>query len=174
MNQLQQTNKNTQINPWLLVGRVLFTLALVGTTGFIFSNSLAIAEVSNAASGQAQSMLFSLLDAVGLGSLQSLFTMHVIRKLAHFAEFALLGFWWMLCLRVYTRHWVRQVSWPVLACLLTALLDETIQVYSSGRSSQLSDVWLDFAGALAGLLCGLLLLCLCRMIYILVKYRDKE
>ena len=58
----------------------------------------------------------------------------------------------MLCLRVYTRHFVRHMSWPILGGLLTALTDETIQLFSPGRSSQVLDVWLDFMGVLAGLL----------------------
>lgn len=152
----------------------MFTAALIATMVFIFSNSAAVAEASNQASGGVLALLYSLLDRLGLSGLKAFLTMHRIRKLAHFAEYALLGFWWMLCLRVYTRRFIRHISWPVLACLLTALTDETIQLYSAGRSAQISDVWLDFAGSLTGLVCGLVLLCLCRMVYILVKYRDKE
>ena len=47
---------------------------------------------------------------------------YVIRKVAHFTEYA------------------------VLAGLLVALTDETIQLFAPGRSGQISDVWLDFAG----------------------------
>ena len=166
--------KTTCVNPWLLVGRVLFTAALLGTMVFIFSNSMAVADVSNQASGTAQHLLYTLIEKAGLSELKPVFTMHVIRKLAHFAEYTLLGFWWMLCLRVYTRHFIRHISWPVLACLFTALVDETLQLYSAGRNGSITDLWLDFGGALAGLVCGLLLLCLCRMIYILFKYRNKE
>ena len=39
---------------------------------------------------------------------------HLIRKLAHFSEFALEGFLLMLCIRVYTKHFVRHMSWPLL------------------------------------------------------------
>ena len=169
MNNTKQTR-----NLWLLAGRVVFTLALVGTMAFIFSNSMAVAEVSNQTSGAVQNQLYALLDKAGLSGLKTLFTVRVIRKLAHLAEYMLLGFWWMLCLRVYTRHFIRHISWPVLACLLTALVDETLQLYSAGRNGSITDLWIDFGGSLAGLVCGLLLLCLCRMIYILIKYRNKE
>ncbi len=43
----------------------------------------------------------------------------------------------------------------MLGGVLTALTDETIQIFSAGRSSQVTDVWLDFAGVLAGILVGL-------------------
>jgi len=35
---------------------------------------------------------------------------------------------------------------------LTALTDETIQLFSLGRSSQVTDVWIDFAGVVTGTL----------------------
>ena len=118
--------------PWyLILFRVLFTVALAATVYFIFSNSLEIARESSARSQQVMELLNSLLGRVGLGPLSE----HFVRKMAHFCEFSLLGFWFMLCLRVYTRHFVRHVSWPLFFGLLTAVIDETIQLYVPGRSS---------------------------------------
>lgn len=168
------TKQSRRINPWLLTARILFPVALIATVAFIFSNSMAVAEVSNQASGGVREWLRAVLGRIGLQGAANLLTDHLVRKLAHFAEYMLLGFWLMLCLRVYTRRFIRHISWPVLFGLLTALADETIQLFSEGRSGQISDVWLDFGGMLAGLLCGLFLLCLCRMIHILFQYRDKE
>lgn len=101
-------------------------------------------------------------------------TDHIVRKLAHFCEYALEGFLLALCLRVYTRHFFVHISWPILGGLLTALTDETIQMFSDGRSSQLTDVWLDFSGALAGILVGLFCLALCRMCWLLYKHRNED
>ena len=39
---------------------------------------------------------------------------------------------------------------------LTALTDETIQFFSMGRSSQVTDVWIDFAGVVTGTLLAFL------------------
>ena len=39
---------------------------------------------------------------------------------------------------------------------LTALTDETIQLFSLGRSSQVTDVWIDFAGVVTGTLLAFL------------------
>ena len=36
---------------------------------------------------------------------------------------------------------------PALAALLCALADETIQLFVPGRSGQVKDIWIDFAGA---------------------------
>ena len=100
----------------------------------------------------------ALLAKVHLGPLSQ----HTVRKLAHFAEFLLEGFLLMLCLRVYTKHFVRHVSWPLLGGLATALMDETIQLRIAGRTSSVVDVWIDFGGVTAGLLVALLLLLIVR------------
>ena len=89
---------------------------------------------------------------------------HSVRKLAHFAEYCLEGMLLTLCLRVYTARFVRHISWPLLGGLLTAVTDETIQKYVSGRSSQLTDVWIDFAGIVAGLMVALVILLIVRAI----------
>ena len=157
--------------PWyLILFRVLFTLALAATVWFIFSNSLEIARESSSRSGQVLELLNGLLGRAGLGPLSE----HFVRKLAHFGEFSLLGFWFMLCLRVYTRHFVRHVSWPLFFGLLTAVLDETIQLYVPGRSSSVRDVLLDFSGVLAGLFVALLILLFVRLCTLALRGREKE
>ena len=51
---------------------------------------------------------------------------------------------------------LRFLGWPLLAGLMTALTDETIQLFSLGRSSQVTDVWIDFAGVVTGTLLAFL------------------
>ncbi len=157
--------------PWyLILFRVLFTAALAATVYFIFSNSLEIARESSARSQQVMELLNSLLGRVGLGPLSE----HFVRKLAHFCEFSLLGFWFMLCLRVYTRHFVRHVSWPLFFGLLTAVIDETIQLYVPGRSSSVKDVLLDFSGVLTGLFIALLILLFFRLCRLALRGLERE
>ncbi len=157
--------------PWyLILFRVLFTVALAATVYFIFSNSLEIARESSARSQQVMELLNSLLGRVGLGPLSE----HFVRKLAHFCEFSLLGFWFMLCLRVYTRHFVRHVSWPLFFGLLTAVIDETIQLYVPGRSSSVKDVLLDFSGVLTGLFIALLILLFFRLCRLALRGLERE
>lgn len=45
-------------------------------------------------------------------------------------------------------------GWNSIVSLFFAVpfLDETIQLFTEGRSGQISDVWLDMAGALTGTL----------------------
>ena len=160
---MQEQNQRT--SPWLIAWRVIFTFALIGCIVFIFSNSLQIADVSEGASGRVLGILQGILRHLGLPGAADRLTMHIVRKLAHFCEYLLEGFLLMLCLRVYTRHFFKHVSWPMLCGLLTALTDETIQLFSQGRSSQVTDVWLDSAGVLAGILIALVFMALCRMLF---------
>lgn len=153
------------LSPWVLGGRVLFTLALAGCIWFIFSNSMAVADVSSVSSGRVLQLLQAVLRRLGMPGLAQRLTMHIVRKMAHFCEYTLEGFLLMLCMRVYTRRYVRHISVPVLGGVLTAMADETIQIYSPGRSSQVTDVWLDSAGVLAGVLIALVFMALCRMLF---------
>ncbi len=143
---------------WLIAFRVIFTVALIACIVFIFRNSLQAGELSSARSQAVMQVLNQLLGRVGLGPLSQ----HTVRKLAHFAEFTMEGFLLMLCLRVYTRHFVRHMSWPLLGGMTTALTDETIQRFIPGRTSQVTDVWIDMAGVVFGLLVALILLLILR------------
>ena len=157
--------------PWVAAGRVLFTLALLGCIVFIFSNSMKIGEVSQGSSGRVLALLQGVLRRLGQPALAQRLTDHIVRKLAHFCEYTLEGFLLMLCMRVYTRNCIWHISVPLLGGVLTALADETIQIYSPGRSSQVTDVWLDSAGVLAGILVALVLMALCGLLF---HHRNKE
>lgn len=134
-----------------IVFRVVFTFCALYTMYFIFSNSLEIADISAQRSGRITSIINAYLVKLDLPTL----TDHIIRKTAHFCEYALLGFWYTLCLRVYTNRYIRHISWPLFLVLAMANADETVQTFVSGRSGQLSDVWLDFSGGVAGLFVAL-------------------
>ena len=166
---MQEQNQRT--SPWLIAWRVIFTFALIGCIVFIFSNSLQIADVSEGASGRVLGILQGILRHLGLPGAADRLTMHIVRKLAHFCEYLLEGFLLMLCMQVYTRNYIWHISVPLLGGVLTALADETIQIYSPGRSSQVTDVWLDSAGVLAGILAALVLMALCGLLF---HHRNKE
>ena len=158
-------------SPWVTAGRVIFTLALISCIAFIFSNSMKIASVSTVSSSRVLTLLQAALRRLGHPALAQRLTDHIVRKLAHFCEYMLEGFLLMLCMRVYTRQYIWHISVPMLGGVLTALTDETIQIFSPGRSSQVTDVWLDSAGVLAGILTALVLMALCRLLF---NHRNKE
>ena len=160
-------------SPWVIAGRVVFTVALIACIAFIFSNSMAVAAVSEQSSGRVLRLMQAVLRRLGHPALAERLTMHIVRKLAHFCEYALEGFLLMLCMRVYSRHPLRHITVPMLGGVLTALTDETIQLFSEGRSSQVTDVWLDSAGVLAGILVAIVLLLACEGLYYHIKRRHE-
>ncbi|MCD8007726.1 MAG: VanZ family protein [Clostridiales bacterium] len=139
----------------LLLFRVVFTFFAIGTTVFIFSNSLEIGSASSLRSQEVTALLNRYLSPVGLSLTEA-----VVRKLAHFAEYALLAFWFTLCLRVYTRHYIRHISWPLFLVLLVANMDETLQTYVANRNGSVRDVWIDFGGGMTGVLAALVIIML--------------
>lgn len=124
--------------------------------GFIFYNSMTPANESSAQSGFVLEQVLWLLDAVGLEQVQM--TEHIIRKTAHVLEYALMGMLLYQCLSGYTLPVRERLGGQILFSVLIPLVDETIQLFTTGRSGQISDVWLDFTGAIGGavLLCLLM------------------
>ena len=162
-----QTQKTS---PWLLAFRVIFTIALFACIVYIFRNSLQTGAESSLRSQAVMHAVNETLDKVNMGPLSE----HTIRKLAHFLEFTMEGFLLMLCLRVYTAHFVRHMSWPLLGGMTTALMDETIQLHSPNRTSSVVDVWIDMSGVVAGLLFALIILLIVRGVTAFIRVKQEN
>ena len=112
---------------------------------FIWGNSLLPGEISQAISDGVKALLSMLLSGGssvgGQGS-------GLLRKIAHFTEFTALGC--LLCWRAGMLKKQRHV--PFLQGAAAACIDECIQIFSPGRAPRVTDVLLDCAGVLTGLL----------------------
>ena len=73
----------------------------------------------------------------------------IIRKLAHLTEFTILGGVLYVVLRRYIEYGT--VVKTIGVGIVIASLDEFIQLFSLGRSSQLSDVLIDTVGIIIGI-----------------------
>ena len=73
----------------------------------------------------------------------------IIRKLAHLTEFTILGGVVYVVLRRYIEYGT--VVKTIVVGIVIASLDEFIQLFSLGRSSQLSDVLIDTVGIIIGI-----------------------
>ena len=126
--------------------RIALLIAILLTLGFIWGNSLLSREQSSDESAWVLRLVTPVLELfVGKGRV----TEHLVRKLAHFTEFALLGFelfFWFSPLRRKGRE---TLLLAMAHGLFAALAYETLQLFSA-RGAQLQDVWLDFAGVTAG------------------------
>ena len=115
---------------------------------FIWGNSLLPASVSGAISGWLHSILTAIFPGNGNGSGGD----GLLRKLAHFTEFALLGAVLFRLLR--NREERMPAAWLLsLGCgFFAACVDELLQHFSPGRAPQFGDVCIDTAGVLTGTL----------------------
>lgn len=112
---------------------------------FIWGNSLQPAVASSARSGSITAVLAQWVPWL---------TEHIVRKTAHYTEYAVLGLLLAWVLYAVLREPRRHLPAVALAGLLVPLLDETIQLFVPGRSGEMRDVWLDCAGVATGLLLG--------------------
>ncbi len=122
----------------------LCRIALILILAFIWGNSTLPSELSAAFSLWVKELLGMLIPG-GSGSGEA--GHGLLRKLAHFSEFACLGltlgwFWGM-----YVKNAVCMLL-PALGCgFAVACVDECIQIFVPGRSAGFGDVMLDFSGA---------------------------
>lgn len=128
--------------------RWLWALAVFLWTLVIWGHSLLPASQSSAESGQVLALLEPLLRLTGL-SPELWHT--AVRKCAHMTEFAILGGLFSEMMRSGTVRFRDKLLTAGFACMTTALLDETIQLFRPGRSGQISDVWVDLCGAAIGI-----------------------
>ncbi len=138
---------------WSRRSTLLLVLALA-VTAWIFSNSLQPAVVS---SGESMSLLRYIQPIFTFFGIPEAYCHTLLRKLAHFSEFGLVGVLWTAL--AYDRG---AGSWRgALGCaaagLFIALVDETLQLFVPGRSGMVADLWVDLAGAAAGTLAALVL-----------------
>ncbi len=75
----------------------------------------------------------------------------LLRKMAHFGEFFLLSAEAMILCILLGEKTIKGIITVFMLSNFCALLDETIQIFSS-RGSAVSDVWIDTAGAVSGII----------------------
>lgn len=141
---------NPFCGPGLWVWRAVCLLALAGTVWFILWHSAQPAAISGAQSRGVLAAVNRLFQACGLPEVSE----HAVRKAAHFAEFAALGWWLLLCARAFFVRLGQRWPWLWAAGVLCAVLDESLQLIVPGRAARISDVLLDTCGVGAGMACA--------------------
>ena len=122
--------------------RILSILILLNLA-LIWGNSMLTGISSEAVSGGVLAFLGRFLPVLLTEAGHTL-----LRKAAHFSEFALLGL--LYC----GRHRLVKEETPVHLMgfgLAVACIDETIQIFTPDRASSLIDVWIDASGFALGL-----------------------
>ena len=127
--------------------KLLCILLLIALLAFIWGNSLTTGTQSGAMSGRVMAWINAILHVENAEALHL-----VIRKMAHFTEFACLGavLCWLFAMMGEKKGHL--FCMPLLCGLLAACVDETIQVFTPDRGPSLIDVWIDAAGVSAGII----------------------
>lgn len=132
---------------WSKICAVLATL----WGGFIFSNSLKTGTTSSTMSGGFVGFLVDLLNKIGF-TVDSEIISVFVRKSGHIIEFLVLA---VLVSLVFTLSGKRIKFYLfniLFICLFTGVADEFIQTFITGRSGQVSDIVIDFCGAIIGVI----------------------
>ncbi len=122
----------------------LCTALLIVNLCFIWGNSLLPGELSGAFSDWVKRLLTAILPVGPSASGGS----GLLRKIAHFTEFALLG---MLLTWLFGMLQKRQL-WPLAHGFAAACVDETIQRFVPNRGPSLVDVGIDTCGVIVGMI----------------------
>ncbi|MCR5652433.1 MAG: VanZ family protein [Ruminococcus sp.] len=156
-------NKTCRINVFAIILFVITGLYI----GFIWIHSTMNAETSTGESMFVLEMLTNFMKSIGINAE---LTDHIVRKSAHFCEFALLGCLSMLCVYLINKNIIKDLMPSGFVCLFVAVIDEYIQTYSPGRTCEVKDVLLDFTGSIFGATIFIILI----IIILLIKKRKKR
>lgn len=143
---------------------VIFIVINILVITFIFSRSLTPDYISQEESGDITGFLNFLLPFE--------LSDHIVRKIAHFIEFACLGVFTSISVFSFYRKPFNGTFIKLFVCLAVAVTDEALQLNVQGRSGQITDVILDFSGSFFGILIITLLIFL--VLYIKRKNQNKE
>jgi len=138
--------------------RFVSTVLVFSMMALIFIFSTQNAEASDETSGGISRMVIGILypgyDAEAPERKTEIYdtVQHYVRKTAHFTEYLILGLLTRICLLSWfgKRRWLTGASWGTAT--LYAVTDEMHQLLIDGRSGQWTDVLLDSAGVLAGVM----------------------
>ena len=147
MEMVRNMGKKTS-DTWLILARTVITVLFVCCVLFIWHNSMESAEASSGRSGRITEAINAFLAQSGSGEV----TEHFIRKLAHFAEYGMEGVLTVLLFMVYCFKPAKFWRITILTGMFTAVVDESIQFFSAGRSPGIGDVCIDMAGFICGML----------------------
>lgn len=136
-------------NKLIAYSRILLIVLIICTLSFTFYQSMLPPEESSEVSNSVSDAIEPIIPSdTPTGS----YVHTNLRKIAHFIEFAALGTEVALFVILYLPTWGAELRKKIRFMLhsfaiapITALLDETIQVFTD-RGPEITDVWIDTAG----------------------------
>ena len=131
--------------------KIIYLILLILWIGFIWGNSLMNGATSGQMSGGITEAIYNLLTKMNINiSIETLHT--IIRKGAHATEYFILGIIMFFNVYQYLKEPKYYISFSIGLCLLTSIIDETIQTFVDGRSGSIIDCAIDSAGFLVSII----------------------
>ena len=142
-----------------IVLRILFFILLMATFILIFYFSSQNGEES---SGLSKGLIYNILKFFtnNTEKLEEIIIViePVIRKLAHFSVFTLVGIWTMSLTETFEIQKNNKISISILVGFLYACSDEIHQKFVSERSASPIDVLIDTSGVIFGIILVILII----------------
>ena len=136
------------------IKKIILWTIVIAYTLWIFHNSAQTGKVS---ANLSQTLSYRIYDHLQFLHFMPFKLFHtLIRKLAHFNEYALLG----ILVSTVSSHTIenrKQKRIIILWMILVPMIDEGIQYFTPGRSAELRDCIIDMCGYGSGLLITYLL-----------------
>lgn len=141
----KMTDKQTTMRFRIL----MFTFTAIAII-FAFVHSAMPSDISSEESEGLAQLIYRFLENFGIDLSTAEF---ITRKLAHFTEYAFIGAF-STCTAYSFNRFKPHIYLPhiLFTGLFTAVIDETIQLFSEGRAGMVQDVLIDFSGVCFGML----------------------
>lgn len=143
--------------------RVILIIALIGIFSIIFGFSNQDSKTSGGISQKVTEFIIKFIPSIQqteenqreeiIDRIES-----VIRKIAHFSIYTLVGFLLMSLMSTYKMKEIDQIGTSLIIGVIYASTDEIHQAFIPGRGPQITDVMLDSLGVLTGIFIAILLL----------------
>ena len=161
-----------------IIIRTIFMLLLLTTFAIIFKFSSQIAEESD---GVSNGVLRKIIDIFpytkGLSEERKIKIVEygnpIIRKLAHFSIYALVGVWIMSFMSTFDMRLYKKWIISMLVGVMYAASDEFHQSFVPGRGPSIVDVGIDSLGVLTGILVILIIISIYRALKSDKKVEEK-
>lgn len=149
--------------------RAILIIALIGTFSIIFGFSNQDSKTSGGISQKVTEFIIKFIPSIQqkeenqreevIDRIES-----VIRKIAHFSIYTLVGFLLMSLMSTYKIKEINQIGTSLIIGVIYASTDEIHQAFIPGRGPQITDVMLDSLGVLTGIFISMLLIEIIRRI----------
>ncbi len=142
----QQNIKRKWLCAYILFGAIIVQCLIIT----MFSSQ--VAAVSKETSNTVVEIVKRIIGAIPVKNMEKTEygITYIIRKMAHFYNFALLGALLLMNKKVVKGNGNKSLMWAGVG-LFVAVFDEVHQYFVPGRSAEIYDVMIDFSGVLFGI-----------------------